>query len=53
MTNWLTGPCEGGECWWNPETGYLESCPKHESQGMELMVEKEETSKQKVVRDGD
>lgn len=37
----LTGECEGGTCWWNGETGYLEACPKHESQGMEAMMEKD------------
>jgi hypothetical protein len=37
----LSGDCEGGECWHNPETGYLEACPKHESQGMEAMRAKD------------
>jgi hypothetical protein len=37
----LSGNCEGGECWNNPETGYLEACPKHESQGMEAMRAKD------------
>lgn len=34
----LTGECEGGRCYWSRETGYLEPCGKHESQGMEAMM---------------
>lgn len=29
-------------CWWNPETGYLEACPKHEAEAMDRMMEVEE-----------
>lgn len=26
-----SGDCEGGPCWRNPETGYMEYCQKHEA----------------------
>ena len=42
----MTGDCEGGECWFNPETGYMEYCPKHEAQiADEVMAWEEHKSK--------
>lgn len=29
------------DCWHNPETGYLEPCPKHEAEFMDQMMERE------------
>jgi hypothetical protein len=33
--------CEGGKCWLNPESGWLEACTKHEGVFMDKMMEKE------------
>lgn len=34
----LTGECRGGQCWYNPETGYVEYCEEHDSQVADIVM---------------